>query len=72
MYKVDCLGEICPIPIMRLQKVMPQIRGGEPALLVADAKRDAAILAASLFLTAEWSRPRFPTACVRQARSGSC
>lgn len=36
MRKIDCLGEICPIPIMRLQKAVPGIRGGEPALLVTD------------------------------------
>ncbi|WP_130861577.1 sulfurtransferase TusA family protein [Bacilliculturomica massiliensis] len=36
MEKIDCLGEFCPIPIMRLQKAVPKILGGEPMVLVTD------------------------------------
>ena len=36
MKKIDCLGEICPIPILALQKEMQKIKEGETVMLVTD------------------------------------
>ena len=36
MKRIDCLGDICPIPIMRLQKEVSSIADGEEILLVTD------------------------------------
>ncbi len=36
MKKIDCLGEICPVPVMKLQAVMDSIQKGEDYLLVTD------------------------------------
>lgn len=36
MKKIDCLGEICPIPIILLQKEKANIKNGETILLVTD------------------------------------
>ena len=33
MVTIDCLGEICPVPIMRLQQAL---KGGEEILLITD------------------------------------
>lgn len=36
MKRIDCLGDICPVPIMRLQKEVSSIADGEEILLVTD------------------------------------
>lgn len=36
MKKLNCLGDMCPIPIMRLQKELPAIRRGQAVMLVTD------------------------------------
>lgn len=36
MEKFDCLGEICPVPIMKMQSVINAIQNGEPYMLVTD------------------------------------
>lgn len=36
MEKIDCLGDICPVPIVRLQKKLAQIKKGVPVMLVTD------------------------------------
>ena len=33
---LDCLGEICPVPIMRLQKLLNTARPGQEVMLVTD------------------------------------
>lgn len=36
MKKIDCLGEICPVPLIKLQKEMPYIKSGEKIMVVTD------------------------------------
>lgn len=36
MKKLDCLGQICPIPVMRLQNELSVIGQGEEVMLVTD------------------------------------
>ncbi|MEY8355653.1 sulfurtransferase TusA family protein [Lachnospiraceae bacterium 54-53] len=36
MIKMDCLGEICPVPVMKLQGVADSIRRGEEYMVVTD------------------------------------
>ncbi|GLB25503.1 transcriptional regulator [Lacrimispora xylanolytica] len=36
MNKIDCLGEICPVPVMKLRNVMDSIKKGEDYLMVTD------------------------------------
>lgn len=36
MIKIDCLGEICPVPLLNVKKALPSIRAGETVLLVTD------------------------------------
>jgi len=36
MQTIDCLGEICPVPILKLQAVLKKIKEGEDYLLVTD------------------------------------
>lgn len=36
MKKIDCLGEICPMPVIRLQKELSRIKKGEAVLVVTD------------------------------------
>lgn len=36
MKKIDCLGEICPVPVMKLKSVMKSIQSGEDYLLITD------------------------------------
>lgn len=36
MEKIDCLGDVCPVPIVRLQQKLPEIKKGIPVLLVTD------------------------------------
>lgn len=36
MKKIDCLGDICPLPLMKLQKVVPSIKAGDVYLFVTD------------------------------------
>lgn len=37
MLTLDCLGEICPVPVMRLQKALKDIgKSGEEILLITD------------------------------------
>ena len=36
MKEIDCLGEICPVPIIALKKELPALRQGETVLLVTD------------------------------------
>jgi TusA-related sulfurtransferase len=36
MKKIDCLGEICPVPVMKLLSVMKSIQSGEDYLLITD------------------------------------
>ncbi|WP_374015970.1 sulfurtransferase TusA family protein [Paenibacillus thiaminolyticus] len=36
MIEIDCLGEVCPVPVMMLKKHQEAIRGGEQVLIVTD------------------------------------
>ena len=36
MIKIDCLGQICPVPMIQLQKHIHQIQKGEIVLIVTD------------------------------------
>ncbi len=36
LVKIDCLGEACPIPIIKIQKKLDQIKNGETFMLVTD------------------------------------
>ena len=36
MIEVNCLGEICPVPVMMLKKHQKAIRNGEKVLLITD------------------------------------
>ncbi|MGB8454110.1 MAG: sulfurtransferase TusA family protein [Anaerocolumna sp.] len=36
MVKIDCLGEICPVPVMRLKSVIDLIQKGEDYMVVTD------------------------------------
>lgn len=36
MKKIDCLGEFCPIPILRIQKELKTLQKGESFMLVTD------------------------------------
>ena len=36
MEKICCLGDVCPIPVMKLQKKIKDIKGGEKVVLVTD------------------------------------
>lgn len=35
-YKIDCLGEMCPVPIIKLQDVLKKIKSGDSVKLVTD------------------------------------
>ena len=34
--RLDCLGDMCPIPLMKLMKLKPQLDRGESVLVVTD------------------------------------
>jgi len=36
MIELDCLGDMCPIPAMRLQKALEEDVTGQPILLITD------------------------------------
>ncbi|MGI6404743.1 MAG: sulfurtransferase TusA family protein [Oscillospiraceae bacterium] len=36
MIELDCLGDMCPIPAMRLQKALEENKAGQPILLITD------------------------------------
>lgn len=36
MIKIDCLGEICPVPVIKLQKDINSIKNGEEYMIVTD------------------------------------
>ncbi|WP_349948692.1 sulfurtransferase TusA family protein [Lacrimispora sp. BS-2] len=36
MVKIDCLGDMCPVPVMRLKTVIDSIKKGEECMLVTD------------------------------------
>ena len=36
MIKIDCLGDMCPVPVLRLQHVLPALRAGETCMLITD------------------------------------
>lgn len=36
MIEIDCLGEICPVPVMMLKKHRDAIQNGEKVMLVTD------------------------------------
>ncbi len=36
MVKIDCLGDMCPVPVLRLKNVMDSLRKGEEYMLVTD------------------------------------
>lgn len=36
MKRIDCLGQICPIPVLRLQKELASIQQGTEVLLITD------------------------------------
>lgn len=36
MDKIDCFGEICPVPLIKLQKKMKLLQRGETVMLVVD------------------------------------
>jgi tRNA 2-thiouridine synthesizing protein A len=33
---VDCLGKLCPIPVIEVSKAMRKLEGGQTLLLIAD------------------------------------
>lgn len=36
MNKIDCFGEICPVPLIKLQKELKELNSGETIMLVVD------------------------------------
>ncbi len=36
MLKIDCFGDICPIPILKLQKQLPYLVQGDSFMMVVD------------------------------------
>lgn len=36
MIKIDCLGDMCPIPVLKIGEFIDQINNGEEVLLVSD------------------------------------
>ncbi len=36
MIKIDCLGDICPVPVIRLKAVIDLIKNGEEYMLITD------------------------------------
>lgn len=36
MIKIDCLGDMCPLPVMKLGKYKKAIKDGETVLVVCD------------------------------------
>lgn len=36
MVKIDCLGDMCPVPVMRLKNAIDSIKNGEECMLVTD------------------------------------
>ena len=37
MKKIDCLGEMCPIPILKVQQELDHIKKGMPLMVVIDS-----------------------------------
>lgn len=36
MKKIDCLGDICPVPLMKLQSLEATLKGGDGVMIVTD------------------------------------
>ena len=36
MHKLDCLGDICPLPLMKLMQCREQLNNGESVMIVTD------------------------------------
>ncbi len=36
MKKIDCLGDMCPVPVMKLQRETKKMKPGESVLLITD------------------------------------
>lgn len=36
MKKIDCMGDVCPVPVIKLKKELPAIRAGETIAIVTD------------------------------------
>ena len=36
MIKIDCFGDVCPIPLLKLQKTLKSIEVGESFMIVVD------------------------------------
>ena len=36
MYELDCLGDMCPIPLMKLNQHLNLLGSGEPLMLITD------------------------------------
>lgn len=36
MKKIDCLGDMCPVPILSIQKELKAIKKGESIMLITD------------------------------------
>jgi tRNA 2-thiouridine synthesizing protein A len=36
MVKIDCLGDMCPVPVMRLKMVIDSLKNGEECMVVTD------------------------------------
>ena len=36
MHKLDCLGDICPLPLMKLMQYREQLDNGESVMIVTD------------------------------------
>lgn len=34
--RIDCFGDICPVPLMKIQQALKAIKDGESFMLVAD------------------------------------
>lgn len=36
MIKLDCLGDMCPVPVIKLQRYLESLEAGEQVMLVSD------------------------------------
>ncbi|PKM70749.1 MAG: sulfurtransferase TusA family protein [Firmicutes bacterium HGW-Firmicutes-18] len=36
MIKINCFGDICPVPILKINKELPKLRSGETLEVVCD------------------------------------
>lgn len=36
MKELDCLGDVCPLPVIKLKKELPAIRAGQSVAIITD------------------------------------